>query len=322
MFSVNRSESRSSSRVRGSRSTFSRIVPKRLRRLEDVRLVHRRQADRLGVAAALEVEDVAVAPAVLVVADEAAQRVGRQGRLAGPATGRRRSTESPSCADVDRRVHRQDALVGHQVVHDREGGLLDLAGVLGADDDDLHPLEVDAGSPSRSGCPRSPGRPGTTGTSMIVKFGTKPASCSRGRPAEQVAGEDARPGRLGVDAQRSGGASGAAPMKQSWAYRSLVGDVVDEAGAEPVVVLLADRAVDRRPTRPCRGSSGSSTMNLSSGERPVCLPVRTTSGPSAAIDALAGADGVLVQLGGGQVGADGPTEARATGRSRCGSGSW
>src|SRR5918993_840956 len=27
----------------------------------------------------------------------------------------------------------------------------------------------------------------------------------------------------------------------------------------------------------------SSTMNLSSGERPVCLPVRTTSGPSAAI---------------------------------------
>src|SRR6186997_219566 len=28
---------------------------------------------------------------------------------------------------------------------------------------------------------------------------------------------------------------------------------------------------------------GSSTMNLSSGERPVCLPVRTTSGPSAAM---------------------------------------
>src|SRR4029079_940444 len=27
---------------------------------------------------------------------------------------------------------------------------------------------------------------------------------------------------------------------------------------------------------------GSSTMNLSCGERPVCLPVRTTSGPSAA----------------------------------------
>src|SRR6478735_5310825 len=28
---------------------------------------------------------------------------------------------------------------------------------------------------------------------------------------------------------------------------------------------------------------GSSTMNLSSGDRPVCLPVRTTSGPSAAM---------------------------------------
>ncbi len=37
------------------------------------------------------------------------------------------------------------------------------------------------------------------------------------------------------------------------------------------------------PTRSCRGCAGSSTMNLSSGERPVCLPVRTTSGPSAAI---------------------------------------
>ena len=58
--------------------------PEPPRRLEDVGLVHRRQADRLGVAAALEVEGEPVAPAVLVVADQAAQRIGRERRLARP----------------------------------------------------------------------------------------------------------------------------------------------------------------------------------------------------------------------------------------------
>ena len=52
-------------------------------RLEDVGLVHRRQADRLGVAATLEVEDAGIAPAVLVIADQAALGIGRQGGLAG-----------------------------------------------------------------------------------------------------------------------------------------------------------------------------------------------------------------------------------------------
>src|SRR5688572_9021739 len=50
---------------------------------EDVRLVHRRQADGLGVAAALEVEEAVSAPSVLVVADEAPLRIGRERRLAG-----------------------------------------------------------------------------------------------------------------------------------------------------------------------------------------------------------------------------------------------
>ena len=43
----------------------------------------RRQRDALGVAAALDVEDALVRPHVLVVADEAAQRVGRERGLAG-----------------------------------------------------------------------------------------------------------------------------------------------------------------------------------------------------------------------------------------------
>ncbi len=58
--------------------------PEAARRLEDVRLVHRGEADGLGVAAALEVEDAVVPPAVLVVADQAAPRVGRERGLARP----------------------------------------------------------------------------------------------------------------------------------------------------------------------------------------------------------------------------------------------
>jgi hypothetical protein len=50
--------------------------PEPASRGEDVRLVHRREADGLRVAAALEVEHAIVAPAVLVVADEDALRVG------------------------------------------------------------------------------------------------------------------------------------------------------------------------------------------------------------------------------------------------------
>ena len=51
--------------------------------LVDLRLGAGREADDLGVAAALEVEDAVVGPAVLVVADEAAGRVGAERGLAG-----------------------------------------------------------------------------------------------------------------------------------------------------------------------------------------------------------------------------------------------
>ena len=43
----------------------------------------RDKLDRLGVAAALEIEDALGAPAVLVVADQGARRIGRKRRLAG-----------------------------------------------------------------------------------------------------------------------------------------------------------------------------------------------------------------------------------------------
>ena len=54
-------------------------------RLENVRLALGREVDRLRVAAAFDVEDAVVAPAVLVVADEMALRVGRERGLARAA---------------------------------------------------------------------------------------------------------------------------------------------------------------------------------------------------------------------------------------------
>ena len=98
-------------------------------RVEDLRLASRRQVDRLGVAAALDVEDAVVGPAVLVVADQLAARVGRQRRLAGAGEAEE-ERHVAVVALVGRAVHRQDALLRHQVVHDREDALLHLAGVL------------------------------------------------------------------------------------------------------------------------------------------------------------------------------------------------
>ena len=43
----------------------------------------RRKADHLGIATALEIEDAAIGPTVLVVADQRAVRIGRQCCLAG-----------------------------------------------------------------------------------------------------------------------------------------------------------------------------------------------------------------------------------------------
>ena len=56
-----------------------------LRGRVDVGLVDVAEPDGLGVAAALEVEDALVAPAVLVVADQDALRIGAERRLAGAA---------------------------------------------------------------------------------------------------------------------------------------------------------------------------------------------------------------------------------------------
>ena len=105
----------------------------RVRRLVDLGLRIGGEPDHLRVAAALEVEDAGVAPAVLVVADEAALGIGRERRLAGPGEPEE-DRHAALVVHVGRAVHREDAFERKAVVHDGEDRLLDLAGVLGAAD--------------------------------------------------------------------------------------------------------------------------------------------------------------------------------------------
>ena len=114
-----------------------------LDRVPDVRLLLARQVDRLRVAAALEVEDAVVVPAVLVVSDQETLGVRGQRRLA-----RSRQTEEQSAvavlAHVRRAVHRQNAVQRQLVVHHAENALLHLAAVLRAHHQRQLVLQVEA----------------------------------------------------------------------------------------------------------------------------------------------------------------------------------
>ena len=77
----------------------------------DLRLAGLREVDALGVAAALEVEDAVVAPAVFVVANQAALGVGRKGGFAGAGQAEEECAAAIR-ADVGRAVHREHALLG------------------------------------------------------------------------------------------------------------------------------------------------------------------------------------------------------------------
>ena len=93
------------------------------------------QVDDLSVAAALEVEDAVVVPAVLVIADEQTLRVGGQGGLAGAGQTEEDGSVLALLIGVGRAVHGSHALQRQEVVHHGEHTLLHLAAVPGVDDD-------------------------------------------------------------------------------------------------------------------------------------------------------------------------------------------
>ena len=93
------------------------------------------QVDDLSVAAALEVKDAVVVPAVLVIADQQALRVGGQGGLAGAGQAEEDGGVLAVQVGVGRAVHGSHALQRQEVVHHGEHALLHLAAVPGVDDD-------------------------------------------------------------------------------------------------------------------------------------------------------------------------------------------
>jgi hypothetical protein len=88
-----------------------------------------------GVAAALEIEDALVGPAVLVVADERAVRIGRERGLARAGEPKEQRGLAV-LALIGRAVHGQDALLGQQIIQQREDRFFDLPGVSRAADED------------------------------------------------------------------------------------------------------------------------------------------------------------------------------------------
>jgi hypothetical protein len=93
----------------------------------------------------------------------------------------------------------------------------------------------------------------------------------------------------------------------------LARDVLDEPRPEPVVVLLADRLVDLAPPHLVgRGGLADDELVLRRAARVLARP--DDERPLGGDHALAGADRVLVQLGGRTVGVHDATERGPWGR--------
>lgn len=89
----------------------------------DIRLLLSIQANGLGVAAALKVEDAFIIPAMLVVANEEAMRISRQRRLASAREAKEEGSVAV-LALVGGAMHGHVAVQGQAVVHlmERERG--------------------------------------------------------------------------------------------------------------------------------------------------------------------------------------------------------
>ena len=104
------------------------------------------QVDDLCVAAALEVEDAVVIPAVLVIADQETLGIGGKGGLAGAGQAEEDGSVLAFHIGVGGAVHGSNALQRQIVVHHGEHTLLHLAAVPCVDDDLLAAGDVEGGS--------------------------------------------------------------------------------------------------------------------------------------------------------------------------------
>ena len=108
----------------------------------DLRFSRRGKFNDLRITAAFKIEHAVIAPAMLVVTDQTAPRIGRQRGLAGA-----RETEEQGnialLADIGRAVHCHHAFERQQIIQNREDGLLDFATVAGAADDTQTLLKIE-----------------------------------------------------------------------------------------------------------------------------------------------------------------------------------
>ena len=92
------------------------------------------QVDDLGIAAAFQVEDAVIVPAVFVVADKQTVGIRGQGGLAGAGQAEEDSSVLAFQVRVGGAVHGSNALQGKVVVHHGEHALLHFAAVPGVQD--------------------------------------------------------------------------------------------------------------------------------------------------------------------------------------------
>ena len=215
--------------------------------VKDLGLVERVQALTLGVAAALDVEDAHVGPAVLVVADQQARGVGRKRGFAGAGQAKEHGRLVRDGVHAGRAVHGQHVVLdGQQVVHDAEDRLFDLTGVAGAGDQNHAFLEVD--DHGGAGVEALDGR-------VALVAGSGEHAKVRLTGAREFAGERAREhlldnerlaGTLAGDEQAARVVTVGAGHAAGDEHVALV-EVVDDAGLNGLVALDRKRAVDGAP---------------------------------------------------------------------------
>ena len=110
--------------------------PKLFRRGVDLRLGRFGESDHLGVASAFEVEHALIAPAVLIVADQAARGIGGKRRFSGAAQAEEQCHIVRIIrVNVCRTMHGQHPVQWQQIIQDREYRFLDLTRISRVADD-------------------------------------------------------------------------------------------------------------------------------------------------------------------------------------------
>ncbi len=264
----------------------------------DVRLGLGVQADGLGIASALEVEGAALGPAVFVVADQDAGRIGRERGLAGA----RQAEEDGGINGIARRVvgravHRHDAFLGQQVIQQGEDRLLVFPCVFCAADQDQLAREVQRDhrlGPAAVLC----GIGLEAGAVDDGEIGGEGCQFRRIRAAQQVPDEQAMPGKFGdhphVQTMRRVGpaekvlhvVAAALHMRQHVGVKH-----VEFRGVHRRVVVPPDRLRDL----------GRLDDELVLGGPPRVLARGHKQRPALAVDTLTGGDGGFLQFSLGAV---------------------